>query len=51
MYRKLMRLRGYLPLDEKGCITHPGRQMMATTKAQLLKSGRIVENDNLIWRI
>jgi hypothetical protein len=46
-----LKTRGYLPLDEKGCITHPGRQMMATAKAQLLKSGRIVENDNLIWRI
>jgi hypothetical protein len=46
-----LKTRGYLPLDEKGCITHPGRQMMATAKAQLLKSRRIVENDNLIWRI
>ena len=46
-----LKTRGYLPLDEKGGITHPGRQMLATAKAQLLKSGRIVENDNLIWRI
>lgn len=46
-----LKTRGFLPLDEKGSITHPGRQMLATAKAQLLKARRIVENDTLIWRI
>jgi hypothetical protein len=46
-----LKTRGYLPLDEKGCITAAGRVLLTTGKAQLLKSGRIVENDNLIWRI
>jgi hypothetical protein len=46
-----LKTRGYLPLDEKGNITEAGRRLLATAKAQLLKSGRIVENDNLVWRI
>jgi hypothetical protein len=46
-----LKTRGDLPLDEKENVTQAGRRLLATAKAQLLKSGRIMENEGMIWKI
>jgi hypothetical protein len=48
--RDELKKRGFLEKNETGCLTDTGRSHFRRAKTSLLSAGKILENEDLIWR-